>query len=75
MFDHDLTIITGSGIVLANRTMRNYGKLIGIVPALAGFPDGHITTRIWLRVTLKLTLKLTLGCLKMHHDPGTLGQF
>ena len=46
-----------------------------LVPALAGFPIGHITTRIWLRVTLKVTLEVRAGQGKMHHDPGTLGQF
>ncbi len=54
---------------------RSWEQNIAFVPALAGFPDGHITTRIGVHVTLKLTLKLTAGQGKTHHDPGTLGQF
>ena len=31
--------------------LKTHGKFF---PALAGFPDGHMATRIWLYVTLKL---------------------
>ena len=68
-------LINERSFIMGNPSWEQGRRGKSVIPGLAGFQDGHITTRIWLHVTLKLTLKLTLGCLKMHHDPGTLGQF